>query len=136
MSTSKVTSFLFANPIHPHMNGILPHAPYYDHARLTSTLMGSREEATKVQGLKSDKAHTWKRRRKRGGWTGPSSGQIGPQTERPGPHAGPTDDHDLCHVYPLYLCNLQLPPCMPKIPLLSGYLYIGPQPHLVKGRDV
>jgi hypothetical protein len=35
MSTPKVTSFLFVNPIHPHMNGILPHAPYYDHARFT-----------------------------------------------------------------------------------------------------
>jgi hypothetical protein len=35
MSTSKVTSLLFPNPIHPHMNGILPDAPYYDHARFT-----------------------------------------------------------------------------------------------------
>jgi hypothetical protein len=78
MSTSKVTSFLFVNPIHPHMNGILPHAPYYDHARFTSTPMGSREKAMEALGLKTDTAYTWKRRRKRGGWTGISSGPTGP----------------------------------------------------------
>jgi hypothetical protein len=123
MSTSNVTSFLFLNPIHPHMNGILPHAPYYDHARLTSTPMGSMEEATEVRELKSDKAHAWKRKRKRGGWTGPSSGPTGAQTERSDPHAGPTGDPRLISCLPLYLCNLQLPPCMPKYPsLVATYI--------------
>jgi hypothetical protein len=65
MVTSKVTSFLFVNPIHPLVNGILLHTPYCDHARFTSTPMGFREEAMEARGLQSDKVHVWKRRRKK-----------------------------------------------------------------------
>jgi hypothetical protein len=65
MVTSKVTSFLFVNPIHPLVNGILLHTPYCDHARFTLTPMGFREEAMEARGLQSDKVHVWKRRRKK-----------------------------------------------------------------------
>jgi hypothetical protein len=64
MPTSKVTSFPFVNPIHPVVNGILLHTPYY-HARFSLMPMGSREEATEALGLKTDKAYAWKRRRER-----------------------------------------------------------------------
>jgi hypothetical protein len=55
--------------------------------------MGSREEATEALGLKINTAYVWKRRMERGGWTGPSSGPTGSQTEDPfwtGPDSSPT----------------------------------------------
>jgi hypothetical protein len=63
MVTSKVTSFLFVNPIYSIVNGILLH---------TMTMLGLlwrlcviKEEAVEARGLKSNMAHAWKSRRKK-----------------------------------------------------------------------
>jgi hypothetical protein len=78
---SNVSSFLFENLTHSLINGILLHTPYYDNDRFTLATMGSRKEATKDRGLKSNKAYAWKRRQKRGCSTGPSYGLTEPHTE-------------------------------------------------------
>jgi hypothetical protein len=122
MPTSKVTSFLFVNPIHPVANGILLHILYY-HARFPSKPMGSREEAIEALGVKTDKAYAWKRRHKRVGQTGPrpipGSRPTGdrsilqsnwPHNQSFGLHFGSTglttDRLYLYVVLPLWLCNL------------------------------
>jgi hypothetical protein len=62
--TSKVTFFLCVSPIHPLVNGIPLHTPSFHNNRFTLSCMEATEEATSTQGLKPDKVHTWKTRRK------------------------------------------------------------------------
>ena len=63
--TSKVNSIHYAIPIHIPLNGLLPHAPSCDYARLDLMSTGAWEEATSIRGLKADVREAWKRRRKK-----------------------------------------------------------------------
>ena len=81
--TSKVNSIHYAIPMHIPLNGLLPHAPSCDYARLDLMSTGAWQEATSIRGLKADVREAWKRRRKKTSARWPESPAIPHRSLRP-----------------------------------------------------